>query len=115
MQSQHFGRRVSKTVATPWKQAGGGPAASHFSCFAKKSNQKKATAKPLPSRWSGSQMRQLAFGRKDKLAALKHVFPLFPNASRLIWQRLNAGHVNSNGNVKPSALRGLLGRDGDTV
>ena len=60
-------------------------------------------------------MRQLAFGRKDQLAALKHVFPLFPNASRLIWQRLNAEHVNSNGNRNPSALRGLLGGDGDTV
>ena len=28
--------------------AGGSPAATHFSCFAKKSKQKKATAKPLP-------------------------------------------------------------------
>jgi len=26
----------------------GSPAATHFSCFAKKSKQKKATAKPLP-------------------------------------------------------------------
>jgi hypothetical protein len=28
--------------------AGGGPAATHFSCFAKKSKQKKATALSLP-------------------------------------------------------------------
>ena len=28
--------------------AGGSPAATYFSCFAKKSKQKKATAQPLP-------------------------------------------------------------------
>jgi hypothetical protein len=28
--------------------AGGGPAAAYFSCLAKKSKQKKATALPLP-------------------------------------------------------------------
>ena len=28
---------------------GGSPAATHFSCFAKKSKQKKATQKPLPA------------------------------------------------------------------
>src|SRR5437660_3075359 len=92
---------------------GGGPTASHFVLLRQeKVTKKKATAKPLPSLRSGPLPfgpRQLAFGRKDQLAALKHVFPLFPNASRLIWQRLNAGHVNSNGKGNPSALRGLLG------
>jgi hypothetical protein len=32
---------------TPQMQAGCGPAASYFLCFAKESNQRKATAKPL--------------------------------------------------------------------
>jgi hypothetical protein len=39
------------------KQAGGGPAATHFSCFAKKSEQKKATAAPLKSPLSVRQKR----------------------------------------------------------
>jgi hypothetical protein len=33
---------------TSWILAGGGPAASYFLCVAKESNQRKATAKPLP-------------------------------------------------------------------
>jgi hypothetical protein len=47
--------------------AGGGPAAAHFSCLAKKSKQKKATARTLPfgfpqKRGASREARQLAFG-----------------------------------------------------
>jgi hypothetical protein len=94
---------LPKTLATPWKLAGGSPAASHFSCFAPsrapKSNQKKATAKPLPSLRSGPQMSQRSAGWEDKLASLKHVFPQFPADRCLIWQRPNA-EFKSNSNVK---------------
>src|SRR5437660_7550798 len=85
------------------------PGSRSLSLLRQRKEAKKGDAKPLPSRWSGPQMSQLAFGRKDKLAALKHVFPLNPNASRLIWQRPNAEHVNSNRNGAPSALRSSLG------
>ena len=47
MQSQRCGRRVFNMVATPWILAGGSPAASHFSCFAKKSNQKEGDRKAV--------------------------------------------------------------------
>jgi hypothetical protein len=36
------------SVISSWIQAGCGPAAGHFSCLAKKSNQKKATPATLP-------------------------------------------------------------------
>src|SRR5207247_8964266 len=50
MQSQQFGRRVAKTVATPWRLAGGSPAATHFLLLRqKKVSKEKATAKPLPA------------------------------------------------------------------
>jgi hypothetical protein len=39
-------------------RAGGSPAATHFSCFAKKSKQKKATARRCPSGWSGELVGQ---------------------------------------------------------
>jgi hypothetical protein len=42
--------------------AGGGPAAAHFSCSAKKSKQKKAAAKPLPLR--GPRLEALKTGKK---------------------------------------------------
>jgi hypothetical protein len=48
--------------------AGGSPAATHFSCFAKKSKQKKATAKPLP--FGFPILRHLKWEMK-KLAALR--------------------------------------------
>ena len=40
--------RVVKLSQSCWTLAGGSPAASHFSCLAKKSNQKKATP-PSPN------------------------------------------------------------------
>jgi hypothetical protein len=41
-----FGEAVA--VVTPWGLAGGGPAAAHFSCLAKKSKQKKASPSRCP-------------------------------------------------------------------
>src|SRR2546426_10266044 len=82
-----------EAVATPWKQAGGGPAASHFSCFAKKSNQKKgwstAPTKAVTSA-GGPQMWWVPVGGRNKLATLRQVSPQFPTDTRHIWQRLNA-------------------------
>jgi hypothetical protein len=61
--------------------AGGGPAATHFSCFAKKSKQKKATQAPLPF---GFPIVQDKNGESQKLATLRHL-PLFiPFLSRTI-------------------------------
>jgi hypothetical protein len=37
-----------QSVASPWRRAGGGPAAAHFLCFAKESKQRKATAASCP-------------------------------------------------------------------
>src|SRR5579872_4348553 len=109
MCSQQFGRRVSKTVATPWKQAGGGPAAAHFLCFAKESKQRKATQSRCPP-LAGSQMGRLPVGWGNKLASLKQVSPQFPTDSRPIWQRLNAEFKsNFKSNVKSHSLCGELG------
>jgi len=47
--------------------AGGGPAAAHFFCFAKKSEQKKATAQRRPSS-RGSQKDGSQNGKRGKLA-----------------------------------------------
>gem|GEM_PF-869113 len=93
---------VTKTLATPWIQAGSGPAAAHFLLLRqKKVSKEKATAKPLPSLRSGPQMSQRSAGWEDKLASLKHVFPQFPADRCLIWQRPNAEFKsNPNGNVK---------------
>ena len=49
--------------------AGGSPAATHFSCFAKKSKQKKATAGTQPLR--GSRCCRIQIGKRTKLASLK--------------------------------------------
>jgi len=43
---------VADAVFSSDELAGGSPAATHFSCFAKKSKQKKATAKARPLRGS---------------------------------------------------------------
>ncbi|MGH8809867.1 MAG: hypothetical protein ACREX0_18490 [Noviherbaspirillum sp.] len=40
--------RRCNAVVSPWRLAGGGPAAGYFLCLAKESNQRKATAAPLP-------------------------------------------------------------------
>src|SRR5450830_304251 len=58
-------------------------AAAHFSCFAKKSKQKKgwstAPTKLVRSpAGRGSRRRQAQIGRKNKLAALRQIFPLYP-------------------------------------
>ena len=39
---------IGNSVAAPCDHAGGSPAASHFLCFAKESNQRKASAGKLP-------------------------------------------------------------------
>ena len=57
-------------VVTSWKQAGGSPAASHFSCLVKKSNLKKATQSRCPS---GSRESDALSGKRHQLAALRHV------------------------------------------
>jgi hypothetical protein len=61
--------RCFNTVVSSWRLAGGGPAAAHFSCLAKKSKPKKATAKSLPFGFP-----KKCSGRREacKLAALKH-------------------------------------------
>ena len=87
-----------KTVATPWELAGGSPAASHFSCFAKKSNQKKAIAQPLPA-FGGSPNEPRASRMGHKLASLKHV----SHNSRLSpvpFGNVSMRKVKNNGNVK---------------
>jgi len=56
-------------------QVGGGPTATHFSCFAKKSKQKKATQASLPF---GFPIAQDKNGESQKLAALKHLPLFFP-------------------------------------
>ncbi len=67
----HRGRLGSFNLYELAQHAGGSPAATHFSCFAKKSKQKKATAKQLPSgfpfvqdkKWEANETRyaQTAF------------------------------------------------------
>jgi hypothetical protein len=52
-----FSVMVACWCGSSWVHAGGGPAAAHFSCSAKKSEQKKAAAKPLPLR--GSRLQHL--------------------------------------------------------
>jgi hypothetical protein len=54
-----------------WEHVGGSPTASHFSCFAKKSNQKKATAKPLPAARVPEQARRQAGSAQTRCAALR--------------------------------------------
>ncbi|WP_295749824.1 hypothetical protein [Undibacterium sp.] len=49
--------------------AGGRPAATPFSCFAKKSKQKKAPQSRCPS---GSRLCRSKNGKSSKLATLKH-------------------------------------------
>ena len=67
--------------------AGGGPAAAHFSCLAKKSKQKKATAKPQPLRVS--RLCKAKNGKRTKLAALKQRPLLFPFFAPHKRQRLS--------------------------
>lgn len=50
--------------------AGGSPAATYFSCFAKKSKQKKVTAKPLPF---GFPILQRAKSEVKELASLRQL------------------------------------------
>jgi hypothetical protein len=76
--------------------AGGGPAAAHFSCLAKKSKQKKATALPLPLR--GSQHCERQSGKRNKLAFGSDKFRFF---IRFVVR--NVGSVRS-GNAKAPAL-----------
>jgi hypothetical protein len=59
---------LNNTEASPWRLAGGGPAAAHFSCLAKKSKQKKATAAPLPP--SGVPQKVNAKAEKQKHQSL---------------------------------------------
>ena len=95
--------------------AGGSPAASHFSCFAKKSNQKKAIAQPLPA-FGGFPNEPRTSRMGHKLASLKHV----SHNSRLSpdsFGNVSMRKVKSNGNVKsqfksnvktnPSELNGV--------
>jgi hypothetical protein len=49
--------------------AGGRPAATPFSCFAKKRKQKKATQSRCPA---GSRLCKSKNGKSSKLATLKH-------------------------------------------
>ena len=64
------------TVTTPWKLAGGSPAAAHFLCFAPsrapESKQRKAIAQPLPA-VGGFPNEPCASRMGHKLASLKHV------------------------------------------
>ena len=85
-------------VSTPWKLAGGSPAATHFLCFAKESKQRKAIAQPLPA-VGGSPNEPCASRMGHKLAALKHV----SHNSRLSpvpFGNVSMRKVKSNGNVK---------------
>ena len=87
-----------KTVATPWKLAGGRPAATHFLCFAKESKQRKAIAQPLPA-VGGSPNEPRASRMGHKLASLKHV----SHNSRLSpvpFGNVSMRKVKNNGNVK---------------
>ncbi len=45
-------------------------------------------------------MQRVPVGWEDQLAALRHVLPQFPTGTRHIWQRLNAGYVKNNCNVR---------------
>ncbi|MFJ2989281.1 hypothetical protein ACIPF8_15555 [Collimonas sp. NPDC087041] len=89
-----------KTVATPWKLAGGGPAAAHFLCFAKESKQRKAIAQPLPA-FGGFPNEPCASRMGHKLASLKHVSHnsrLSPDSFGNVSMRKVKN--NGNGNVK---------------
>jgi predicted secreted hydrolase len=62
--------------------AGGGPAAGHFSCLAKKSNPKKATALPLPLRGYQKVVEQCG-KRRNSPCGLRHLRFLFRIALQL--------------------------------
>jgi hypothetical protein len=83
--------------------AGGGPAATHFSCFAKKSKQKKATAESLPLR--GSREGEALIGKRNKLASLRQISLLYPIKTSPSRQRQRGLQVKDNvkSNVKGTA------------
>ena len=72
-----------------YRQAGSGPAAADFSCFAKKSQQKKATARRWPA---ASRCHEGKSGKQKELAALKHFLFLIRFCHRVI------GNVSSGKN-----------------
>jgi hypothetical protein len=74
--------------------AGGGPAATHFSCFAKKSKQKKATAESLPLR--GSREGEALIGKRNKLASHRQISLLYPIKTSPSRQRQRGLQVKDN-------------------
>ena len=82
---------MGNSCVTPWRRAGGSPAATHFLCFAKESKQRKATARPLSLR--DSRQSEQEIGKRNQLAALKHVsflirFPIRSNGSVLSGRQI---------------------------
>ena len=84
--------------------AGCGPAATHFSCFAKKSEQKKATQVSLPF---GYPIAQCKNGESQKLATLKHLPLFFPFLPSTIGSATcgNIKTYNHNGRMKINRLQ----------
>ncbi|MFZ3003237.1 MAG: hypothetical protein WA071_23185 [Undibacterium umbellatum] len=81
-------------------QAGGRPAATHFSCLAKKSKPKKATEASLPPE-GGSLCCKSKNGKCPKLAALRQRSFLNPfSASQQRHRHIGTAKVNSNNNPK---------------
>jgi hypothetical protein len=78
--------------------AGGGPAATHFSCFAKKSKQKKATAQPLPFGFPFVQYKKWETG-ETRLRLRQRPF-LFPFSVLHKRQRHSGWQVNNHDNFK---------------
>jgi hypothetical protein len=83
---------------------GGGPTATHFSCFAKKSKQKKATTLPLPfgfpivqdKKWESFETR----------LRLKQRSFLYPFSALHNWQcqKWNCIKVKNNSNNKTNSI-----------
>ena len=85
-----YSLRKRKTIFLSWMLAGGSPAATHFLCFAKESKQRKATARRCPA---GTRESNTPSGKRNELAALRHVSLLYPLDTSLSRQRLKRGHV----------------------
>ncbi len=81
-------------------QAGGSPAATHFSCLAKKSKPKKATEASLPPK-GGPLCCKSKNGKCPKLASLRQRSFLNPfSASQQRHRHIGTAKSNSNPKVK---------------
>ncbi|CAL61064.2 hypothetical protein; putative exported protein [Herminiimonas arsenicoxydans] len=73
---------------------GGSPAATHFSCFAKKSKQKKATAQPLPFGFPFVQIKKWEVNETRYARTTFTSFSIFCFAQKAASQRVRATAIS---------------------